>query len=628
MCGICGIVGCDNAKVIVEKMSQQLLHRGPDHTGTWCSGDVALGHNRLSIVDLSAAGNQPMTNENKSIWLVANGEIYNSADLRKKLEVNGHCFHSRSDNEVLLHLYEDEGEGFLNQLNGMVAFAIWNERHRTLLLGRDRLGIKPLYYYEGEGWFAFASEIKALLACSSIPHRINPEGLAQYLTYENTFGSHTLYRDIQMLQPGHGLQWQDGQKRIFRYWTPEFRSGSKTDFSECCEQYRAVLDRCVQRHLMSDVAVSSYLSSGLDSTSVAYFAAKRMDRQLSTFTGSFNESGWFDETEGAGAVAKSIGANHTEVRIGFEDLERHFDDLIYSLDEPRMGIGAFSQYMVARQAATNGKVILTGHGGDELFAGYPVFKLVHLLSEAAKFPLSVLTWPAHVRVTEWPHLMYFLGNRMMAQGPSLYLPMIMDKIERQKGLLPEVNQLMEDIDPMNGACKILGDEMDPYRRLTLTYLLLYLPGLFVVEDKISMAHALESRVPLCDNELVELALSWPLFQKLHRNTLKAIPKSAMRGYLPDMLWQMPKRGFPTPLSKWLRGPLRTWMSERLLSPESALHSLFRPDYVRRIVQRYLEGWQRQFRPLDEIPTHRIWALLSLEAWLRLSLKRHGVRLVL
>ena len=293
-----------------------------------------------------------------------------------------------------------------------------------------------------------------------------------------------------------------------------------------------------------------------------------------------------------------------------------------------MGIGAFSQYMVARQAATNGKVILTGHGGDELFAGYPVFKLVHLLSEAAKFPLSVLTWPAHVRVTEWPHLMYFLGNRMMAQGPSLYLPMIMDKIERQKGLLPEVHQLMEDIDPMNGACKILGDEVDPYRRLTLTYLLLYLPGLFVVEDKISMAHALESRVPLCDNELVELALSWPLFQKLHRNTLKAIPKSAMRGYLPDMLWQMPKRGFPTPLSKWLRGPLRTWMSERLLSPESALHSLFRPDYVRRIVQRYLEGWQRQFRPLDEIPTHRIWALLSLEAWLRLSSKRHGVRLVL
>ena len=393
MCGICGIVGSKEAKVITERMTQRLRHRGPDHTGAWLAGDVALGHTRLAIVDLSAAGNQPMTNEDETIRLVANGEIYNSAELRGKLETKGHSFRSRNDNEVLLHLYEDEGEGFLDQLNGMVAFAIWDERHRTLLLGRDRLGIKPLYYCEGEGWFAFASEIKALLAGSLTSHRINPEGLAQYLTYENTFGAQTLYRDIQMLQPGHGLQWQDGQKRVFRYWTPEFRE-SRVDFAECCEQYRATVDRCVQRHLMSDVAVASYLSSGLDSTSVAYFAAKHMDKTLSTFTGSFNEGGWFDETEGAQAVAASIGANHTEVRIGFEDLERHFDDLIYSMDEPRMGMGAFSQYMVARQAATSGKVILTGHGGDELFAGYPVFKLVHLLQEAARSPLSVLTWPA------------------------------------------------------------------------------------------------------------------------------------------------------------------------------------------------------------------------------------------
>lgn len=624
MCGICGIAGSKESNLIAERMTQQLRHRGPDHQETWSAAGVALGHARLAIVDLTPAGNQPMTNEDETIRLVANGEIYNNAELRGKLEAKGHCFRSRSDNEVLLHLYEEYGEGFLNQLNGMVAFAIWDEHRRMLLLGRDRLGIKPLYYCEGEGWFAFASEIKALLSCSLMPHRINPEGLVQYLAYENTFGSHTLYRDIQMLQPGHGLRWQDGQKRIFRYWIPEFQSGSKVDFSECCEQYRAVVDRCVQRHLMSDVAVASYLSSGLDSTTVAYFAAKHMNRPISTFTGSFHEGGWFDETEGAQAVAKSIGASHTEVRINFEDLERHFDDLIYSLDEPRMGIGAFSQYMVARQAAISGKVILTGHGGDELFAGYPVFKLVHLLQEAARSPLSVLTWPVHVRATEWPHLVYFLGSRMMAQGSSFYLPVIMDSDARQNGLLPEVYRTLADIDPADGARKILGDETDPYRRLTLTYLLLYLPGLFVVEDKISMAHALESRIPLCDNELVEVALSFSLSQKLHHDNLKAIPKAAMRGFLPDVLWQMPKRGFPTPLSKWFRGPLRTWMNERLLSPESALHSLFRPNYVRNIVQRYLEGWQRRYRPLDEIPTHRIWALLSLEAWLRVSSKRHGV----
>jgi asparagine synthase (glutamine-hydrolysing) len=580
----------------------------------------------LSIVDISAAGNQPMTNEDETIRLVANGEIYNSAELRGKLEKKGHSFRSRSDNEVLLHLYEDEGEGFLDQLNGMAAFAIWDQPRRTLLLGRDRLGIKPLYYSWGENWFAFASEIKALLTFSLTPRRINPVGLAQYLAYENTFGSHTLHRDIQMLPPGHGLLWQAGKKRIFRYWLPAFRSAPPIDFSACCEQYRAVVDRCVQRHLMSDVAVASYLSSGFDSTTVAFFAAKHMDKPLSTFTGSFQEGGWFDETLGAKSVAASIGANHTEVRIGFEDLERHFDDLMVSLDEPRMGVGAFSQYMVARQAATAGKVILTGHGGDELFAGYPVFKLVHLLQEAARFPLSVIAWPGRVRGTEWPHLAYFLGRRAMAHRPSLDLPVIMDYSARQNALLPEVNREMADIDPLDETGEILGGEMDPYRRLTLTYLLLYLPGLFVVEDKISMAHSLESRTPLCDNELVDLALSWPLSQKLHQNKLKAIPKAAMRGLLPDMLWRMPKRGFPTPLSTWLRGPLRTWMHTRLLSSESTLHSLFRPDYLRKVVINYLEGWQRRSRPMDEIPTHRIWALLSLEAWLRVSSERHGLNL--
>ena len=377
---------------------------------------------------------------------------------------------------------------------------------------------------------------------------------------------------------------------------------------------------------MSDVEVASYLSSGMDSTTVAHFASRHMDRPLSTFTGTFNEGGWFDESSGARSMAESIGANHAEVLIGHKDMEQHFDDLIYSLDEPRMGIGAFSQYMVARKVADKCKVILTGHGGDELFAGYPVFKLVYLLQEAARSPLSALTWPWRVRASEWPHLAYFLGRRTMAQGHSLDLPMIMNDKARQNGLLPEVNRKLAGIDPADGARKILGDEKDAYRRLALTYLLLYLPGLFVVEDKISMAHSLESRIPLCDNELVDTAMSWPLSLKLYHGTLKAIPKAAMRGILPDMLWQMPKRGFPTPLSRWLRGPLRTWMSERLLSRESALHSLFRPDFLRKVVRAYLDGWQRNVRPLDEIPTHMMWQLLSLEVWLRLSSERHGFSL--
>jgi asparagine synthase (glutamine-hydrolysing) len=314
--------------------------------------------------------------------------------------------------------------------------------------------------------------------------------------------------------------------------------------------------------------------------------------------------------------------------MGKQDFEQVIDDLIFALDEPRMGMGSFSQYMVARTAAQRVKVILTGHGGDELFAGYPVFKLIALGQQFRENPLKGVGFLKKVRPSEWPHLIYFLGQKLRRNSASVFLPVLFTESTLKAGLQPEVLSKLRDIEPEAELQRLVNSADDPYHRLTLVYLRAYLPGLFVVEDKISMAHALESRTPLCDNELVDLALSLPLSLKLQSGQLKAIPKAAMRDRLPEILHHMPKRGFPTPLSLWLRHELRDWMQNRILRPDCSLHRLFRPEFLRGFVGDYLSSWRRTVRPLDEIQTHRIWVLLSLEAWLRVSEERLGLRLEL
>jgi asparagine synthase (glutamine-hydrolysing) len=567
-----------------------------------------------------------MTNEEESVWLVANGEIYNSQELRSALIEKGHHFRSRSDNEVLLHLYEEEGESFLPRINGMIALAIWDARHQRLLLARDRLGIKPLYFHTHNGGLIFASEIKALLGCPQVKSGLDPVGLKQYLTYENTFGSTTLHQGVRIIEPGQYMVWEDGRTHEGYFWRPEFGDGAAIKFDEACQTYLDVAERSVRRHLLGDVEVASYLSSGFDSTTVSTVASRYVTNKLATYTGSFNSGGWYDETRGAAAVAREVGSEHTVVSIEPADLKAVMDDLIFALDEPRMGTGSFSQYMVAKAAAQRVKVILTGHGGDELFAGYPVFKNIQLCRTFKDNPLDGTGILRKVRPDEWPHLIYFLSHGLRGNEAGFFLPVIFSDRMLFRGLRSEVYDLIKDIRPEAELQRLLGAETDPYRRLVLIYLRAYLPGLFVVEDKISMAHSLESRVPLCDNEMVEMALSWPLSIKLHQQNLKAIPKAAMRDRLPPVLYKMPKRGFPTPLAIWFRGELRNWLRQRLLGDHSKLSIIFRPEFVERLVEAYLSSWRKKIRPLDEIQTHRLWVLLSLESWLRVSEERLGVRL--
>lgn len=630
MCGIAGIVGRLPANHIRDMMLDRLSHRGPDNVGDWHSDRVWLGHARLSIVDLSPQANQPMATTDGNLRLVANGEIYNYSALRRSLKENEHRFVSNSDSEILLHLYRDTGLGFLPQLNGMFAFAIWDQRKNLLVLARDRLGIKPVYYWADGQTLIFASEIKSILAHPTVTAAIGLKGLKQYLTTENTLGGTTLFRDIGILPPGSVLTWQDGHIQCEAYWRPHFHENNTAmTFDEACRCYRKTASAAVSRHLMSDVPVASYLSSGFDSSIVTALAGRCLpNRRMKTFTGSFGSSGWYNETDGARAVADTIGADHVVVSIEANDLKRHFDDLIHSMDEPRMGYGAFSQFMVARKAAKHGKVILTGHGGDEFFAGYPVFKFAQMQKLVASGNLNVLRHLARTRFNEWPHVAYFTLNHLRNNDGYSFLPTLFSSGMLRRLLRPAVWRQLSDLSIDDPLSLQISDEADAYHRLMLTYLCLYLPGLFVVEDKISMAHALESRTPLCDNELLDLALQVPLSRKLENCCLKAIPKAAMRQFLPGSLYQLPKRGFPTPLSKWLRGPLRPWCENRLLGNDSALPLLFEPDSLRPFVFNYLDSWRRWARPLDEIATHRIWMLLSLEAWIRNNTERLGRRLQL
>jgi len=620
MCGIAGCVGLPGAQAAAAAMVGAMAHRGPDNRSLWAEGDVALGHARLAIVDLSPLGNQPMVNEDGGIVLVGNGEVYNSPELRLRLEAQGHVFRSHSDNETLLHLYEqgmlDGNADWPRDINGMVAFGLWDRTRRRLLLGRDRLGIKPLYFCEMGSGLIFASEIKGLLAHPLARARIDAQGLREYLAFENTFGDRTLFAGVRMVEPGQTILFADGRLAARRYWELAFCDDAPLSFGEACEAFLSTAAASVQRHLMADVEIATYLSGGFDSTTVATLALEHLGTGVLTFTGSFDVPGWYDETPGALAVAERIGSRHTTVRMDAGHFAETFDDLVYHLDEPRMGFGSFSQYVVAREAARHVKVILTGHGGDELFAGYPVFKFLRLAQAFKSFSLAGLARLARVKPAEWPHVVYFLGRDMLGDGPRDYLPVITSGRRLEAMLLPETARLLRGIDPREGLRRTVGEEPDAYRRLTRTYLQTYLPGLFVVEDKISMAHSLESRTPLCDNAMLDLGLRMPFDVKLTDDTLKAVPKAAMQARLPEILYRLPKRGFPTPLRVWFRKELRDWAHHRLHAADSPLHTLFGARAVADAWSGFCTGWQRHVRPLDDLLVHRIWQLLCIDSWMR------------
>ncbi|MBO6719061.1 MAG: asparagine synthase (glutamine-hydrolyzing) [Rhizobiaceae bacterium] len=626
MCGICGIHGDAASQEAVDAMLEAMRRRGPDGAGQWSEPGIILGHRRLAIVDLSERGRQPMVAADGKVAITVNGEIYNYPQLRAELENEGASFASDCDSETVIHGWRAWGVESFARYNGMFAFALWDAREKALYLVRDRLGIKPLYYWREGARTIFASDAQAILAASGRKEwAISAHGLAQYLTYENRFGAATMFEGIRMLLPGHYLR-VDAAGATEHAYARMAPGAPVRDFERAVDGFRAGFRAAVKRHLMSDVPIASYLSAGFDTAMVASTSAQELGGSSpATFTGTFDEGGWYDEASGAELIARRFGLPNTKVEITADSFRDAFDEMVFALEEPRMGTGALPQYLVAQKVAETHKLILTGHGGDELFSGYPVFKYALLARLLRTSPTGFLQLLTRIRLSEVPHIVYFALSGLFGHEKP-FLPQLFSAREQEEAIRPDYRAGV-GAPARDDAAFTPAEGGDTYRALLTQYFRDYLPGLLVVEDKISMAHGLESRTPFLDNELVSFALSIDEMVKLDGGRLKAITKEAARGTLPDELYSLPKRGFPNPLSKWLRGELADWMGERIAGPDTMLAELFDRRFLERAASTYLGSWRRHVRPLDEIATHRIWMLLCLESWLRQTRDRLGVQLI-
>lgn len=582
MCGICGFMGIQKEQGMLRLMAKYIDHRGPDDEGFYEDELISLAHKRLSIIDVKH-GHQPMYSSDKRYIIIYNGEIYNFRELRKHLEAKGHVFKTSSDTEVLLQwMIEYDIEG-LSAFNGMFAFAIWDCHKGRLLLARDRLGVKPLYYAEQDGGMLFSSEIKAILPFVS-KKEANLQAIYEFTTFQNILSKHTFFKDVQKLMPGTWTSWDRSGKKTGIYWDISFERNYNVSFENCLEEYKSVLEQSVVRHLIADVPVGTYLSGGFDSSTVATIAAKNMSSHINTFTGAFTDAGYYDERVGSRAVAKEINSIVHEVEVTAMDYLNNIGRVVYHLDEPTLGTGALPQYMVANLVSQSVKVVLSGHGGDELFAGYQVNKVALIKETWKKNPWQIGRILLGTRIDEWTRILYFLIYPLLYPEVKHGLFIMTPKKRRSSFFTSDFlvqNKSFEPFEILSGYVE--GKGLLPGEKLMTLYLKTYLPTLLMQEDKVGMAHSIETRTPLCDNQLVDLACKYPLQIKLWKNSLKSITKEAMKGQLPDVLYGLPKRGFPTPFAKWFREePLKSFMQDLLFDSKARQRGIINTSYLKKI----------------------------------------------
>ena len=595
MCGIAGLyeMGGEPAAVDrVEAMCELLRHRGPDDRGAWSSGSVALGHRRLSIIDLSPLGRNPMPNEDEGIWLTANGEIYNFRELRSGLLARGHVFRSKTDVEVILHLYEERGPDFVRDLNGMFAFALWDGRRKLLLLVRDRFGVKPLYYTRLGGPLAFASEVKAFLALPGFSARPDPFALAEHFTFQNTFGDRTLFEGVRLLPAGYCLLCDEGGIRQNRYWDLRFQADEGFSLEEWAGGLRERFESAVSRQLMSDVPLGSYLSGGMDTGAISAVAARHIPC-MHTFTCGFDLpekasalERYFDEREESRGLASLLGTEHHELELGSDTMVSALPFVIWHLDEPRVGI-SYQVYCTAEMIRRYVTVVLSGVGGDELFAGYPWRYEPVLEVEDGAFPEAY----------------YRLCTRLLGDE------------ERGNLFTPEVNRALGDFSPFDSFQEVLrgADGADPLHRALYFDFKTFLQGLLIVDDKLSMAHSVEGRVPFLDNDLVDYAARMPSDSKLHQGQSKRVLRRAMRGLLPEETLSRRKQGFTPPDRTWYRTRSVSYIEDLILRGPALERGYFQPKTLRKILDDHFED-RRDHRFL-------IWSLMCFEWWNRLFVDR-------
>lgn len=594
-------------------MMSMMAHRGPDDEGVYSNSRLSLGHKRLSIIDLES-GHQPMVAGDGRYAIVFNGEIYNYKELRRRLKEKGYAFVTQSDTEVLLHWVAEYGASGLTELNGMFAFALWDNYTKKLFLARDRLGIKPLYYCEIGKRLTFASEIKSLLPWME-ERRPNYNVIFEYLTFQNMLGDETFFEGVKKLTPGCWMEWSPGGIKSGRYWDVSFPRDYAGGMEDAVGEFRETLERAVHRHMVSDVPVGSYLSGGIDSSSIASIAAREVNNSFHTFTGAFTDAAYYDERIGSRCVAGKIGAETHEVEIGPQDYVDSIEKVIWHLDEPTLGTGALPQFIVSRLVSEHVKVVLTGHGGDELFAGYQVNKAVLIRETIKNNPLALPGVILGMRPDEWTRVLYFLLYPLLYPEVRHGLFVMTPKKKRSGILSGDFLNKTAGFEPFSQIDKhISGKGLSPAEKLQVLYLKSYLPTLFIQEDKVGMAHSIEARLPICDNEIIDLALKIPFHMKLNSG-LKSIPREAMRKSLPAELYKLPKRGFPTPFARWYRSdPVRPVIEDLLFSKRALERGIFSPQGARRLFDKNMRSTTDNLA--DYARANRLYSLSIVELWFR------------
>ena len=605
MCGIAGQVSLDHERPVdaglIRRMTRVIAHRGPDGEGHHVVGPVGLGHRRLAIIDAST-GAQPMCNEDGSVWITFNGEIYNYAALRTQLQAQGHVFKSASDTEVIVHLYEEHGEDCLQHLRGMFAFAIWDAPRRTLFLARDRVGIKPLYYTRTPTSLLFASEIKSLLEDPSVPRRFDPQAIDRFLTYYYLPGEDTLFSGIHRLEPGHCMTVRDGRVAIHRYWDLDFDTSPRWHrFDEGVEALQELLSRTVRGHLVSDVPVGVLLSGGVDSTGMLRYAAEHSATPVQTFTIGFEGQGFVDERPYARLAADTFGATHREITLSAAD----FGDLLplYAshMEDPVCEPPAIALYAVARLAReASVKVLLSGEGGDEAFGGYNRYGYL-LALEAAKARLGAARGVLRLGMES----LASAGLRKLRNFTALVEPPLRDHyLSCASTPFTPFNRLKPSLYRAGFADALRGPASDePTQRLFTRvgalprlHQMLYvdtktwLPDdLLIKADKMTMATSVELRVPFLDSDVLEFAASLPASFKLRGWPPKRVLRAALRDVVPKAILQRKKAGFPVPYDRWLRHELSGFVHDTIHGRDSVLGDYFSRDALARLTDGHRRG---------------------------------------
>jgi asparagine synthase (glutamine-hydrolysing) len=625
VCGICGKLSFDRdaalAPALLKTMADTIEHRGPDDEGYYISGPVGFGFRRLSIIDLDT-GHQPISNEDGTIWIVFNGEIYNYRELRRTLESKGHAFRTQTDTEVIVHLYEEFGEACLEKLRGMFAFAVWDERRQTLLLARDRVGIKPLYYSLTGQSIVFGSEIKAILADPEVKAEVVPEMIDRFLTFFYVPGEETLFRNIHKLAPGYCLTVKNGTVTTRQYWDLQFEPTARST-KEAEEELLALLEESVRLHMISDVPVGFLLSGGVDSTAMLSLAAGKTEQRISSYTIGFSSPGVIDERPYARLAAERFAADPHELTITAKEFADFLPKFAWHMEEPVCDPHAVALYFVSKLARDFVKVLISGEGGDEAFGGYQTYRGIQWLERAKKLlgPLTGLFASGLTRMNG-----SLASDRIGKYAPLFSLAFEDYYYSRTSNPFTYFNSASHEFYSKDFAfaankgvsLEAVKKYMESGNGYGVLNRMLYIDtktslpdDLLLKADKMTMANSIELRVPLLDHKVLEFAASLPEKLKVRNFTTKYIVKSAFRDRIPREILNRPKAGFPVPYAQWLRTELKDWLRDVLLDRETISRGYFNRSEVEKLVSEHsvsgrfskevfslvaLELWHRTFLP--------------------------------